>query len=221
MVQSREIYNLLRTREGTPKQVKVAFKVPASLRFTIVPMIVIVLSIHLNVLSMQIANAQVAAERPGHELTSNRLVRSATIQLNSSVEKVFPLFGALRERDWAAGWNPEIIFSESGEMEEHMIFKTPATFSDADSYLWMVSKYEPTNYRVEYMVSTAQRIWFITVQCRPSGEGTAATVTYGYTGLTEKGNNLNKVAIEKMFANDLKDWEEAINFYLLTGKKIE
>lgn len=208
----------MRTRKGTRMQVKVALKLPAWLPYTMAPLIIILLSIHFNVLSMQIANAQVAAEHPAHEFKSNRLLRSATIQLNSSVEKVFPLFGALRERDWAAGWNPEIIFSESGEMEEHMIFKTPATFSDADSYLWMVSKYEPTNYRVEYMVSTAQRIWFITIQCRPSGAGTAATVTYGYTGLTEKGNNLNKVAIDKMFANDLKDWEEAINFYLLLEK---
>jgi hypothetical protein len=39
--------------------------------------------------------------------------------------------------------------------------------------------------------------------------------------LTEEGIQMNQAALGKMFAQNLKDWEEAINFYLATGKRLE
>ena len=32
--------------------------------------------------------------------------------------------------------------------------------------------------------------------------------------------SVNAMAAERMFAENLRDWEEAINFYLATGKKL-
>ena len=51
-------------------------------------------------------------------------------------------------------------------------------------------------------------------------EKTNVTVTYTYTGLTDEGNRKNKLAIEKIYANNLKDWEKAINRYLETGQQL-
>ena len=64
--------------------------------------------------------------------------------------------------------------------------------------------------------------WWITIQCRESvaGETTQAEITYTYTGLTEHGNAINKLALEMMYRRDLKDWEEAINHYLETGQRL-
>lgn len=54
-----------------------------------------------------------------------------------------------------------------------------------------------------------------------SRETTEAEITYTYTGLTEKGSEINQMALETMFRRDLKDWEEEINHYLATGERLE
>lgn len=154
------------------------------------------------------------------DFKAKRIQRSATFQVQAPIEKAFPLFGPIREREWAAGWEPEIIYSVSPEIEDHMIFKTSATLHDAEFYLWVLNSYRPDEHLVEYTVSTPQRVWFITVKCKPINAKTEVTVTYTYTGLTEEGHRINQLAIEKMYADNLKDWEEEINFYLATGKQL-
>jgi hypothetical protein len=143
-----------------------------------------------------------------------RISRSSTIMLNAPITEVFPLFGPIREKDWAYGWNPEVLFSKSPLVEEKMIFRTPA----ADGpYTWVVTRYEPARHLVEYLVSAQARVWFIAVSCKAQQQMTVASVTYTYTGLTAEGNAINEKAMQEMFRHDLRDWEEAINHYLLAG----
>jgi hypothetical protein len=150
---------------------------------------------------------------------SRRVSKTAAITLNGTPERVFPLFGAIEEKKWAEGWNPEILYPESLPIEEHMIFRTPSHFHGEGPYLWAVSKYLPDSLLVEYTVSNADRIWFITIQCSDNKNGTTgAQITYTFTGLTETGNENSETALEHMYHSDLKDWEEAINYYLKTGK---
>lgn len=148
---------------------------------------------------------------------AERISRTATFSVNEEIEKAFPLFGPMREMEWEAGWKPALVFSETNDVEERMIFKTPGRFEEERTYTWVITQYFPERYRIEYMVSTPERIWFITVQCKAQEEQTLVTVTYTFTGLTERGNERNKQALEKMYTNNLKDWEAAINYYLSTG----
>jgi hypothetical protein len=150
---------------------------------------------------------------------AERVQKSASFVVNAVVEKAFPLFGPVREKEWAAGWEPQIIYSTDPLIEEHMVFKTKGAHKNEEEYLWTMTQFKPQDYFIEYTVSTANRIWFISVKCAPDGETTRVTVTYSYTGLTELGNQLNRAAIDKMYAHNLRDWEEAINFYLATGKQ--
>lgn len=158
------------------------------------------------------------AQKTDPEFKAERISRLSTITIHSSIEKVFPLFGPLLEMEWAAGWEPRIIYLDQKNVAEHMIFQTKSQYGD--DYLWAVTQYEPQHFKIEYTVQTHGRIWFIRVQCVAQDNQTSATVTYTYTGLTEKGNQQNKEALEKMFSRDLKDWEEAINYYLKTGKQL-
>jgi hypothetical protein len=148
---------------------------------------------------------------------AERISKTAVIALQASIEKVFLLFGPIKEKEWAYGWDPEIIFGNS-EPEEHTIFRTKAGYDDEKFYTWVVSQYSLADHKIEYTVSTSKRVWFITVQCTPDSTGTKAQITYMYTSLTETGANRNEESLSNMFAHDLKDWEEAINFYLDTGK---
>jgi hypothetical protein len=155
--------------------------------------------------------------------TSKRISRTSTITLNAPLREAFPLFGPIREREWAAGWNPEILYSTTGLVDEHMVFKTPSHGHGEPDYIWTVSKYAPDRTLIEYTVSTPERLWTITIRCREGipDRSTEAEITYTYTGLTALGNAINERALQVMYAHDLRDWEEAINHYLATGERLE
>ena len=154
------------------------------------------------------------------EFKPDRISRSATFVANGSIENVFPLFGPIRESDWTEGWKPEIIY-RSGDVlvEEHMIFQTNGHAGEG-KYTWVITQYQPEKYLIEYTVTTLERIWFIRVVCKSNNEKTEVTVSYTYTGLTETGNQKNEQALKRMFSHNLKDWEEAINYYLKTGTQL-
>ncbi|HTH55878.1 MAG TPA: hypothetical protein VL728_07505 [Cyclobacteriaceae bacterium] len=150
---------------------------------------------------------------------AERVQKSASFVANASIEKVFPLFGPIREKEWTEGWEPQIVYSTNSEVEEHMVFKTSGGHHGEREYLWVLTQFKPKEYFVEYTVSTSNRVWFISVKCEPKPKSTKVIVTYTFTSLTEQGNQLNKLALEKMYAHNLKDWEEDINYYLTTGKR--
>lgn len=145
-----------------------------------------------------------------------RISREASFTVNTSVEVAFPLFGPIREKLWAEGWDPKVIYGTS-DVELHMIFQTPGSFEGEEKYTWVITQYDPGQFLVEYTVSTENRVWFIRVQCASAVSKTKVTVRYTYTSLTERGNDLNRIALEKMFSSDLNDWADAINHYLEHG----
>ena len=148
---------------------------------------------------------------------SKRISKTRSIILTGSLKEVFPLFEPIKEKEWAEGWNPEIVYSTSNMVEEKMVFKSKAIFSNEPDYSWIISKYQPESNLIEYLVFTQERFWTISIKCVEESEGkTKAEITYTYTGLTENGNGLNEKALEKMYSQDLKDWEKAINYYLDT-----
>ncbi len=152
---------------------------------------------------------------------ARRISQTRRLKLNSSLKTVFPLFGPIKERLWVQGWDPEIVYLNAEEIAEHMIFRTPPRFEKEPPYTWILSKYAPERAFVEYTVFTPERLWTIAVQCEETTpQTTQAEITYTYTGLSEQGNALNEKALAAMYANDLKDWEEAINHYLKTGEKL-
>ena len=148
-------------------------------------------------------------------MQAQRIQKSATISLNAPIDLVFPLFGPIREKDWADGWDPEIVFLKDPLVEKHMVFKTRST----EVFTWVIVNYEPGNFMIEYLVTASERLWFITVQCSDSGTKTSATITYSYTGFNPEANKKNYEAITAMFSSNLEDWQDAINQYLLTNNQ--
>lgn len=145
---------------------------------------------------------------------SKKISQRAVITLNGSVENIFPLFGAFEERKWAMGWNPVLIYPDTEIIQEGTTFKTVGNDIEPE-YIWIVSKYEPDNFLIQYLVFTNNRHWTITVECSSIDENkTEAEITYTFTGLNEKGNEINELALQKMYMHNLKDWEEEINSYL-------
>ena len=159
------------------------------------------------------------------DFVSKRITKTRSIIIKAPITKVFPLFNPVKEKEWAAGWEPQFLTESTRdqEVEERMVFRTQSPHGhDEIDYIWTISKYLPDQAFIEYTVFTPERLWWITIQCRNEipNHTTTAEVTYTFTGLTDKGNAINEKALHAMYAHDLKDWEEAINHYLMTGEKV-
>lgn len=159
----------------------------------------------------------------GTVFKSERISKTSTITLNAPIDKVFPLFNPINEKEWAAGWNPHVLYPSTGSVEERMVFRTLSHHGQGSDSIWTITKYHPDQSFIEYFVFTSERLWWISIQCDEGngGDKTVAKITYTYNGLTEAGNLMNEKALEAMFHSELKDWEEAINHYLLTGKRLD
>jgi len=152
---------------------------------------------------------------------AERISKTATIILNGNIKDVFLLFDAFEERKWESDWDLILIYPDTEVIDEGTTFKTEGREHGEGEFLWIVSKFQPENYLIQYLVSTPNRYWTITVKCKPlENNKTKAEVTYSFTGLNEKGNEINKSSLERMYAHNLKDWEEAINYYLKYGKAL-
>ncbi len=146
---------------------------------------------------------------------AKRVVRTRSILLNASVEKVFPLFTPLGEKAWAEGWNPQILHPASGETVEGMVFVTRHGGDEQDT-IWTVSVYSPEKYFVRYLrVSPESRLGVVEVSCAAADLGkTQATVIYEFTALSEQGNQFIDDFTEEHYQQYISEWESAINDYL-------
>lgn len=157
---------------------------------------------------------------------AQRISRTASITAKGNIDLIYPLFGAFEERKVAYGWNPILIYPDTETIEEGTTFKIISdshghTGHGEKEYIWRVTRYDPANHLIQYLVSTPNRYWTVTVTCEAiDAEQTKATVTYTYIGLNELGNEINQKAMDAMFKHNLKDWEDGINYYLRTGRAI-
>lgn len=168
----------------------------------------------LSILIIFIINNIGAHNMSNAHFKSKKISSTETIVCKENIDKVFPLFGAFEERKWAEGWELKLIYPEEEKIEEGTTFKTEGNEEEME-YLWRVVKYYPENYLIQYLVSTENRFWTITVKCNSEKENeTLASITYTFIGLNEKGNRINEEHLSRMYKNKLKDWEEELNIYL-------
>ena len=163
-------------------------------------------------------------EKNDVDFKSERISKTASFIAEGNIKTVFPLFGAFEERKWADGWNPVLIYPEKEIIKEGTAFKHSGHGHGSESEtLWIVTKYDVQTNFIQYLVSTANRFWTITVECKSieNDKKTNVTVTYAYTSLNEEGAHLNKHSLERMYVSDLKDWKKAVNYYLTTGKTLK
>lgn len=69
-----------------------------------------------------------------------RVTREYTQRLSGAVEQVFPLLCPVREAQWIEGWDPEVVFTDSGIAEEDCVF---ITRDERGTATWTVTTYAP------------------------------------------------------------------------------
>jgi hypothetical protein len=143
--------------------------------------------------------------------------QSFTIRLNGSVGDVTPLFGPVREAEWAQDWSPHFIYPAQGVQREGAVFTT--TSGHGNARLWLLTTYDVRNGRVEYVVMTPVfTATEIKIRIVPDGEQHCkATITYRRSALRPEGNQ-EVAKLDAHWAEEQQvHWETAINEVLAKG----
>jgi hypothetical protein len=143
--------------------------------------------------------------------------QSFTIALNGSVADVTPLFGPVREAEWAPDWSPRFIHPAQSIQREGVVFTT--TNAHGKDRLWLLTTYDVRNGRVEYVVMTpALTTTEIKIRVVPDREQHCkATITYRRCALGPDGNE-EVAKLDAHWAQEQRiHWAAAINEALAKG----
>jgi hypothetical protein len=127
-----------------------------------------------------------------------------TLHLNAAPSTVFPLFGPVREAEWAHGWNPAMLYPSDRVQVAGSVFTT-------GKLIWILTEYDESALRLSYaVVDPGVAAEQLEIVLKLSGSATEATVTHRWTALSESVNS--RVANwAREFPAQREHWEHAIN----------
>jgi HSP20 family molecular chaperone IbpA len=144
--------------------------------------------------------------------------RSFTIRLDAPVADTTPLFGPVREAEWAPGWTPQFAYPRGGGQIEGAVFTTT---SNNQRRIWMLTTYDEKQGRIDYVVVTPG-VTANEIKIRISPDGlnhSRATITYRHCSLAMEGNKEVEKLDEAWAEQQRSHWEVAINDALRSQKK--
>lgn len=144
-----------------------------------------------------------------------RVTRSYTQRLVAEPDRVFPLLCPVREAEWIEGWNPRIVYSESGVAEPDCVFVLPESPAEA---IWYVTRHEPSDGIIE-MIKIAPGITAcrLNIALRAAPGGCEAEIRYLHTSLGPTGDDYVEAFTEAHYRGFMQAWERRINHYLKHG----
>ena len=147
-----------------------------------------------------------------------RATRTFTQKLVGSPDRVFPLLCPVREADWLEGWDPLVVFTNSGVAEPECVFMTKAAPHPA---LWFVTRHEPDHGFVEMLkVSPEITACRLSIQLAATSEGCEATIRYSHTSLGPQGDVFVANFTDEFYEGFMREWETRMNHYLRTGQAL-
>ena len=148
-----------------------------------------------------------------------RITHSYEQTIQAAPEEILPLYCPVKEAEWCEGWDPVVVYSESGVVEPDCVFVT----SDGETEsAWFVTQYDNERRRVE-MIKHTPGVTFVKLSISLEAifeDRTRATITYSYTSLGEEGDQALAAFTEEAYKTTMAAWEKAMNHYLKTGEML-
>jgi hypothetical protein len=139
---------------------------------------------------------------------------TADMRLAHPARDIWPLLCQVREYDWIAHWDCEVVHTESGINELGCVFRTD--FPAEGPETWLTSRYEPCS-RLEFVRTGRDRIIRFEITLEADGNGTALGWTHHVTALSEEGAALFE-GYAKRLADNMALLERMLGHYLDTGE---
>lgn len=146
-----------------------------------------------------------------------RVTRSYVQTIEGTREEIMPLYCPVRETEWCPGWDPIVVYSESGLAEPDCVFVT----GDGEvASTWFITRYDPEAGRVEMIKHTpGVNIVKLDISLEAvTGKTTRATIRYSHTALSNAGDRALEAFTAESYATAMQAWEQAMNHYLKTGE---
>jgi hypothetical protein len=144
------------------------------------------------------------------------LARSITLKgritFSRPADVVFRVFSPIGEKDWAPGWNPELLHPDGASWEEGLIFRTQVDGADA---VWIVTKLDVPSYLVVYhRVEPERYVVRIEIRCAAIANNATEVLTeYSFIGLSERGNREIAEMTQGSYDTKMSHWATWINRY--------
>jgi len=148
----------------------------------------------------------------------HRAARTFTQSLVAGPDRVFPLLCPVREAGWLEGWDPIVVFSDSGVAEPDCVFMTAATPNPA---IWFITRHEPEHGYVEMLkVVPEMTACKLSIRLAATNAGCDATITYSHTSLGPRGDAFVAGFTEEFYGQFMREWETRMNHFLKTGRRL-
>jgi len=148
--------------------------------------------------------------------SGNRATRKAVLHLHAPPAKVFPLLCPERERDWIAGWDYTMVYSQSGYAEPGCVFTSKLPGEDLT--IWIFAEHVPDRRVVISRVTPDMMtiLWEMDLS-EPSPGDTDLAITWTVTGLSEAGNRFVDTMLDERFAGLTGMLKRCLDHYISTG----
>lgn len=178
--------------------------------------------VRLAIVSVLLTTAAVTIWAAHHSLRAGRapLAQSTstfTLALNAPMDRAFPMFGPVREAEWAPGWAPTFLYPAEGAQRGGTVFTTAGGHGlHAGTQLWVLTDYDATAGRVDYVVlSAGVAVVEIKIRLAPDGpQRSRATVAYRRTALAPAANEHVAGFTRQWESEQQAHWQQAINLAL-------
>lgn len=139
---------------------------------------------------------------------------TASFEIRQPAKELFPLFSAEGEKLWVPGWNYENIMGNT-DLHEDYVFVTRSHDHAASDAIWMVKRYEPEDYLVQYYkVEPGEKVGVIEVRCFELNESqTKVQVSYEYIGLSVAGNRFVSSFSSSRYNAFIAEWKTLLVKY--------
>ncbi|MFC2084701.1 hypothetical protein ACFLS9_06565 [Bacteroidota bacterium] len=154
-------------------------------------------------------------------MISNSCSYTSDFEIEQTPNLLFQLFTPEEEKLWVPGWDYENIMGTL-DIHEDYIFLTKSHDHAANDAIWIVKKYLPEEFLVQYYrVEPQEKVGIITIRCDPvDNKRTRVFVTYKYFGLSESGNNFIQNFTQEDYDSYIENWKYLIESYYLKGESV-
>ena len=144
----------------------------------------------------------------------NTIKHTTEFEIAQPIEALFPLFSPEGEKWWVPGWDYVNIMGTT-DLSEDYIFLTQSHDHASTQAIWLVKRYDPAAYLVQYYkVEPEDKVGIVTVRCiTQAADRTQVLVSYEYIALAEKGRHFIESFTAEAYQAFIAEWETLLRHY--------
>jgi hypothetical protein len=148
-------------------------------------------------------------------------------RIDAPVEQVFPLACPYEEYKWIDGWDCEILYSESGKVEDGCIFTETRSVpflhdTEGGETTWYAVLHDPDDFRLHFVLLTEISIIKYKIEMEASADGaTQARLDLVLTARNERGNAFIDVDGREKVSAMLAGLGHMLKHYAETGEMLK